>query len=1444
MALRALAVVMAAVLGTDRASDTGDGDFTAQNQQKIGDARTALSEFEQTQKTAVATIQNEWQEAFSAAVSSIKERLQTIATSMTQGQQTFKSSLNTNEPLKGVGKSIINAGLAAQKHSQKSTKEFAKIESSFEKTATTNLNAYLKKAVTQTQNMNKEVEKRQKEILKLTQGNNAEIASEARRIGDDLSKYEKKSSEVRDKYEGKFDSTRNKLEEILEHGDDNFVRMQDYVEDLQADVTNVVESEDPEAPGLEMKLGEAERKVTEAMESSQEELQGMSKMFGEDMQYAAEDIQTGFADTGHELADKGRIYAEHITQSGNKVRQALDSAKVANKGAQSQLAQNVESEFKRAEGLSTQLEDIANHVEHVKDVMHGQLEKMVETAVTQLETVFDEQHNAFESKRGAVFTYIDSGKEMEMTKVESHIEKVKGAFLAEVQQAASQSVSYTNQAQASLYQAVTSLANAMDKMGKVSDELAQQAITKDVIPRHINTIEVAKSSLKSTVSQTITAVKALKKEEEAAAEEAGYGARKTMGTAYEAMIKSINDKAELESSAIGSTAGLASERLNNMVEDNLHHFQHLKADVDVADQALASTEEMLRKAYEFLQAVPDTFTNLGARTTEAIRDVVYESEKWVKDEEEPIANGIKFSKTKAARRFDAMSDEVEASEQQSTKRISIQADEMTKMLERETADQATKRQAVLAERNAIEQDVNAKHEDIAAWSRRWGTALKSDTEEHEENSAKFKGALAAEQQQWADLSADTKTTGAAVIQQFQQHVGEALGSFSNAILLTSKNAEVAVLDAKKAIREATQKDTLNFQRAAMKLQTKLKDTMAEQARLKKASLNQQGGDEQAVADESLATVEAAERAVQALLDKMKTGIERIASKAQDKMMAAVTAHDAERTNIKLMMSQQLSALQAEQRKSHRLFKERVDATHANFEVSAKQMSESMLEMERKIAEEERNANERAAEASQGVDAAEHQFSNQMRNDMVQTSAWEQAHGSEADAEAMLTNQVEAMAERTSASVDREVGRAEQAAHDHIEALKPTSKEAKLQAEVEALAKLFDGELHKTQSLQEAAEAAAARLSEGSESGVTAAQIKLAALDHNIDKAFKESDDTFQQVSEHQNASHVDIKSVLSQLVDLGIDMKVAMHQKGLDLQKNIKDAEDQVKNMSDMGKYASGSELQRIEDALEVGTKQTQDIWTMITDEVDPATREQRKRLGQVFEDSGASLDLDRIQSMMNDTVGEELSARTRLTKAREYIEGELNDQAKKTSVALNGVFEKTKHLIDQVQKMDHLSALEKKNKVQAIKAAAARQTAKIMASARAEVQSQMKAGRDMDAKQQEVGVLLARAKTLSEGGFQTTNKAFIKKELDKAKGGIEAVRDKWVNPFSESLLQETEEAQRSSIAASLLQESRAWTPAMELSTDLREAESLAKRRDDEDAGLEQTLRNLRAVGS
>lgn len=1417
----------------ERQELSGDGDFTSENQAKIQKLRQEEQDYSKKASEDRQKIENSFEQNFRQAIATVGSRLQDIARGMDQAEQSFQAKLNGygNDPLKGSDQTIQTAALAAQKAAQVAQQQLSKIQMTFGKEAAKTSQAWGKKEATEVKKWLKEIASRRKTILKSSQGIVKSIASVGTKSGTEIIKMEKKADKTLSGYDGKNDKIRQRLEEEVERTDDLASDMESRTDDLVDDTESVISSEDPEKPGLEVRVKEGSEEVEEVAEEAGEELDFMGKDNAEETKYAEEDTTDSFAGAAEELADLGEKYTEVIGETGAGVRKAVQRHGVANDGAQATFEKNVQTEMKRAEQLTVMVEDLENRVETYKEVMHEQLQAMTEHAVGRLEKVMEENQASFEEKAQGVYEYVTSSSGVQVLKAQSHVAKVRQSFMAEIQQASDQAEAYTNQGKATLVQAAKSLDLAMSKLAKIQASIAQQDKDKQVIPMQATQVEIAANTLLAADGKASTTVNAQAKGQSAKVDETAHEAQHKMGVAFTDTMQDINLEQEKDSKEISDVAGMSAERLDNMLDSSVAQTNSLKSDVETADYALSATQAMLTKSYKLLQAVPETFTQIGSKTTELLRDSAYDAEQWAKDSEDPLAEAIKQTMAKNEGQFDGTQNAVETAQELSAQRINKQVGELGEMIEGTRGDMSERRQVMHNRRAVLNQELAQQDGTAQAAARRMTEGLAASSQGLIEHHAGYTQNMRTQKGMFQAISDNTTATSAAIISQFQAQVGEAFGQYSQEILSTSKHADVAVLEAKKAIQAATQKDTLAFRTAAMKLTTKIEDNFALQAKLKKGTLNAAGADGVAVADESLAQVDAAQRAVASLIEKMQAGIERIAGKANDRIGAAVTAHDSDRSALSLGLKQQLSELEDEQRKSHTAFKQREDAVHTNFALAQTSMLGSIDTVNHAFVAADRKTSEAAAATSQAIGAEQAKVSNEWRNNMVQEEAWTQSHAAEAEREAMNTRAVEMQAERQASAMDKEVGRAEQAAQSHLDGLQPGEKTGKLTAEVGALSKLFGDEIRKTTKLEDEAEAAAQRLNLASSDETQAANLKLASLAPAIQKEAERGVEYFQKLEDEQNNTHLDMANALDQLIELGVDMNIAMQNKGIDLHRHLKDVEEEVGNMTAMTQFASGDALGRVIDALEVGQTESSDIVGMLENEVKPKTKDLRKRVGQIYEDAGMSLDLDRVAEMGNSTMAEEVSNRQRLVAARAAIEENMHQAAKATQGALNSVYLKTKHLLDQVGKMNHLSEAEKEHKIREIKAAAARQTAEIMAKARSDVQQQMKASHRMDEQEQEIAVLVARAKSLSSGEFQTTDKASLAKLLTETKAKVQAVRDKWVNPFAgdeESLLQEGDKSK--------------WTPGSELSQDLVTAQNLQAHRDDEDAALEQQLEQLRIV--
>merc|ERR1719352_1420505 len=147
----------------------------------------------------------------------------------------------------------------------------------------------------------------------------------------------------------------------------------------------------------------------------------------------------------------------------------------------------------------------------------------------------------------------------------------------------------------------------------------------------------------------------------------------------------------------------------------------------------------------------------------------------------------------------------------------------------------------------------------------------------------------------------------------------------------------------------------------------------------------------------------------------------------------------------------------------------------------------------------------------------------------------------------------------------------------------------------------------------------------------------------------------------------------------------------------------------------------------------------------------------------GMSLDIDKVNSMANQTMAEEISLREKLINNRQQMEELMENVNAEMHSNLTAVYHETRNLIDKVKGMDHLSMAEKEQRIREIKSEARRKTSMIMARGRSMINQQMKAMRVMEEKSRESSTLLNRAKSLASGTFLVTDR----KHIEEGMGGV-----------------------------------------------------------------------------
>lgn len=1410
-------------------------DFRSQNQAGLNSLRSETNTFASTAESRRATMENSWKSSFDNAVSAINSRLGDIARNINTAEGSYRNMESVNRQLLGADKVVSSTAKRALDTSGKAEQKLSKIEGKFQKNADKQEESWNSAESSQIGKYSQGIQKKQQAIHKAITGYAGVAGKVNTKSTSDAIKYDIKMNKMGKKYEDKFEGEAVDMDEEYAHFDDSLNENELYVEHLTDDTTSILNSFDPKKPGIDLKYAEAETQIGDALSDSADILEDWAKDNTDDFLYAQEDTDSMFADTASSLGEFGERYTKTIQDSAEKIQDALAKAGTANKDAANKLFRNVEEELQRSEVLATKLETQADQVEKLKDSLHEKLEAMVEVVVEDLQKVFEKNLDSFEKKGDSTFTTIEAETEAKRNQFDALIEQVKERFIADVQDTSNKASAGVDVVKTQIANAQASLGQVMDKMSKVAAEMQEQDKTAAIAPAKVSEIKVELGRVSEAKDIADSDLQTATKDQLQQSSDLQFNAEKKMGDAYGVVIKQIDDMKRKDEQAIDDTAGVAAGSLNDMLEKNLQSFSSLKADVTTADHSLMSAEEMLRKAQLALNAVPETFARIGAETINAFKDAAAKAEKDERDIQPVLENAMKQETTKALDRFDDVQKAIEFTQSDSAHRIDSQVTEVNNMLADGQSQRSDIRGAMANRKTTLESGLADREEEVELFQKKTIDEIAAHGVDYQSHNTTFKAQQQQSTQMFDGITGNTSTTGAALTSEFHKHVGEAFNEFTQAILDTSKHTNAAVLAAKKAVNEATQKDTIEFKAAVAHQITKLQGIQNEQAKLYQDMMSKAGGDSMAVADESFDTVTNNQKRLNDLMKQMTANADSLAKKTQQKIQAAVNSHDADRSNLQKSLNEELAALASARHEEQGKFEQRVQTVHEESIAKAEAASEAMRLLAGEMYTHERKAAEEAAIVSQQVEAAEKHTRDLYQKDMVQLETSANGDASSKDQEAMDLAAVATMTQRQSSAIDKQIERAEDAAHDSMNMLRPDKDIKLLAGEVNQLSTMFENENKHTRDLEDEAEDQARQVGDVAESNLNKGQTELAAMGPLIDKEADRRDKYMQELNDTQAARHLDISNMMTELIQLGTDMKVAMASKGNEMQSRIRNAENEVDSLHALVQYGSSDELGRIIDSLTVGVNQSADINDMLDDQVAPKTKELRKRVGQVYEDMGISLNVKAIDEMANQTLQEEASARQRLLGAKETLEKTLKEVGHETQNKLNSVFENTTMWIDKVSSMAHLSEHEKRSRIRAIKAQAARETAKVMAFARATIKRQMKDAHGIDEKESSIGTLLKRATLLAAGTFQTTSQDFIKQKIKKTGEQMEDVRAKYLNPWATgSLLQEKQNLANA--------QDEPWTPAAELRGDLLQTENLARNREEEDKKLEAQLDQMRAV--
>jgi hypothetical protein len=381
-----------------------------------------------------------------------------------------------------------------------------------------------------------------------------------------------------------------------------------------------------------------------------------------------------------------------------------------------------------------------------------------------------------------------------------------------------------------------------------------------------------------------------------------------------------------------------------------------------------------------------------------------------------------------------------------------------------------------------------------------------------------------------------------------------------------------------------------------------------------------------------------------------------------------------------------------------------------------------------------------------------------------------------------------IAAREGAATDSDVSKAEAAVLKILSARLGSSADsdsAVVQGLVGQLADVFRTETDQSDKLGHESQILAQHLAERVDLQTQQGLQRISKFEPLIAKQEALSDKYFRDLKDTVLETHGDMERLAEHIIELAYEVKTAIEAKAHGRMVSINDMEKQIQQMEEMRKYSGADALEKVIEAVKEGYEESQTITEMLNVDVKPVSRNFRSRIGQVFQDMGMSLDIDKVNSMANQTMAEEVSLREQLIKNRQGLEEMMEMANQGMHANLTAVYHETRNLIDQVKGMDHLSMAEKEQRIREIKQEAKRKTSMIMSRGRSMINQQMKAMRVIDEKGQESGTLLNRAKSLATGTFMVSDRKHIEEGMGKVEQNMEELRSKYASPFGSSLLED-----------------------------------------------------------
>lgn len=1431
-----LAAAHARMLDTGKnmrlAVEAGGVDFQPQNKAAMDALRNELQQSVSSVSSQFNALNNKFKSDWDTASAAVKDKLATIQTSVSDTKGDFDSVENTLGGVEdSISQKVVTKGKDGVTFSKVTESGINNQASTFQKEQTGVLDALIKKEEDAAKGMRQKVDGVRKQTQVSLKTHSGVAGKDEVALTKQLTKYDKTEMKMTLKDEKNQDKMESNLEKAFEKIELAEEEKKTIEEEGVDEVENVVSGEG----GLEEKTEEAHETVADYASDAEDEVSDLASEVQTNNEYAGEDVISVGEQAAVTLAENKEESAELANELNTILARINQQVLTANQQEQTELDTKAEDEQKKAETISEALEEETATAEETFEAMQASLENAKEKLTTDVEHAKEFQQHEFENKGESAFKFLSAEELRTLTNLESDTRKTATDNLDAIAKTSDATASYMKQAESVAMGADDGLKVTEKKIGKVHAEAGTQQSTADTIPPQVLSAEQSEMRVIEGGKNTLGDMDVAEKEATSDAAATGYNFQKNMQSEHENNQKMAAQTVESLSKMNQETAGKAVEELEAVIDAAQAKSASIKGEIAVADQALSTGNEAYIETKRTLQKMPEVFREQEADASDALGEVNFQAMNLPKSMEPRIEMQLANTKKDAIDDVESAKAVLEGEMESSGRRIDTEVDKVTELMQKALADQKTNVDKAQRRKTSIEEAIQAVAKQVTDYQDEAGTVLKASLAKMGELGGQKDAAMSENEENIEKLTTNHSQAVDGIVAEFDQSAGKMATEYTEASLASSKTVDEKLLEGKQEIQSALAKDTAAFRTSHARVKASLNEWASKVAALYAQTKDQSGSAAIHDASAGLLVAESVQKLVQRAIQGLDDGVEKISSQAAAQMAQGSEENALARSQLMQSLHTSLGDLDSSSNEAKKQFYSKLNEVKESAKDAFNKMGETMYNVNQNIIAQDKYNKNMAAGTEAQIRAALAKAGDQARDEQIAVQTAHLQRSSSANEAASSMGSVASDTAAEASGVDREVQRSEKAALKRIAEMDPRDKTLELTSEVGALKKAFTDSSKATAALEDEADRQATEEMDEVDVAVQNGIKQLTSLEPLIAREDERREHYLEGVEDDQAEMHVDLRRVLVDLSELGLDVKVAMSNKRAAIEEKIKEVEGQYEELQKMEGYSGADELERVTLATEKQLNQTRDMQTMANEEVKPKTKEYRTRIGQVFEDMGFEIDNDKVMAAANASVEEHLSMKQKLTAARDGLETIMHEAAKQAQKELNEAYQYTKAQIEAVNRMNHLSQEEKDREIRKIKAAAARKTAEIMARARASIGEQMKEAHGIDARQNEMEVLLQRAKNIGAGAMPTTSMSWLKEELAKTRDAIRSSRDKYAAQFGieSSFLEESQSEKDIAEALAHLDARGAMTIAHD---SMAEAQSVDHARDQDSADLEHQL--------